>query len=120
MHVRITGVENQARRAGTQLPQTRKIRQDMAALGVSRRQLEYWVEMGWVRPAEARISGHPRSFSDAERKVLALLVRLTAAGLPARVAAPVARGAVAAAEADPGEDAEVELAPGLYLTVCGI
>ena len=56
----------------------------MAALGVSRRQLEYWVEMGWVRPAEAKISGHPRSFSDAERKVLGLLVRLTAAGLPAR------------------------------------
>lgn len=52
-----------------------------------------------------------------ELKVLALLVRLTAAGLPARRAAPLARAAVAAAVTVDDDVASIELGPGLCLMV---
>ena len=90
----------------------------MEALGVSRRQLEYWVEMGWVSSADPPSQGHPRVFSDTEKRVLALMVRLTAAGLPARKAAPLARQAVTAAEEyDAGSPPVVALGPGLLLEI---
>ena len=106
-----------ARRAGSRLPQTRKNRRDMEALGVSRRQLEYWVEMGWVSSADPPSQGHPRIFSDTEKRVLALMVRLTAAGLPARKAAALARQAVTAVEEWDGSPPVVALGPGLLLEV---
>ena len=103
------------RRAGSQLPQTKKNRKDMEALGVSRRQLEYWVEMGWVSSADPPSQGHPRVFTDTEKRVLALMVRLTAAGLPARRASRLARQAVTVLA--PAGVAQVMLGPGLTLTV---
>lgn len=106
------------RRAGSQLPQTKKNRKDMEALGVSRRQLEYWVEMGWVSSADPPSQGHPRVFTDTEKRVLALMVRLTAAGLPARRASRLARQAVTAGqEYDLGAPPVLMLGDGLLLEV---
>lgn len=77
-----------------------------------------------MRPSGPRASGRPRAFTLTEQRVTALLVRLTAAGLPARVAAPLARAAVAEAQAarapgilDSPEEVAVELGPGLCLMV---
>ena len=90
----------------------------MEALGVSRRQLEYWVEMGWVTSADPPSQGHPRTFTEAEKRVLALMVRLTAAGLPARKASRLARQAATAAEEyDAGSPPVVALGPGLLLEI---
>lgn len=64
--------------------------------GATRRQLEYWVEKGWVRPdAHAAERGRPRIFSGREMTVLSAMVRLVAAGFPAAKAAVIARKAVA-------------------------
>lgn len=103
-------------RAGP-LPVTRRTRAGAAALGVTRRQLEYWVEMGWIRSADPPSRGHPRTFTATEKKVLALMARLTAAGIPARVAAGPAREAVAEAAVRGTGTASVALASGLVLTV---
>ena len=106
-------------RAGP-LPATKKTAAAVAGLGVTRRQLDYWVEMGWIVSADPPSAGHPRTFTAAEKKVLALMVRLTAAGLPARQAAPLARAAVSRAEEAGASRVAVGLGPGLVLTVTGI
>lgn len=106
-------------RAGV-LPQTRQTAAAVAALGVTRRQLDYWLEMGWIRSADPPSAGHPRSFTATEKRVLSLMARLTAAGLPARKAAPLARGAVEKAEEAGATRVAVGLASGLVLTVIGI
>ena len=106
-------------RAGA-LPVTRRTAAEVAGLGVTRRQLDYWLEMGWVFSCDPPARGHPRTFTPAEKRVLALMVRLTAAGLPARAAAPLARAAVARARDEGASRAAVGLAPGLVLTVSGI
>jgi DNA-binding transcriptional MerR regulator len=91
------------RRPGSHLPATEKTRAALAALGLTVRQLEYWIDRGWIvadgRPAQ----GRPREFSASERRVLAVMARLTRAGFPAATAARVARKAVSAA----GQDSQV-------------
>jgi DNA-binding transcriptional MerR regulator len=111
---------NTPRRAGTQLTAAKKTRKDMEALGVSRRQLEYWVEMGWVSSADPPSQGHPRTFSGTEKRVLALMARLTAAGLPARRAAPAARQAVEQASQFHRTEALIELVHGVSLRLADI
>ena len=113
-------------RAGS-LPVTRQTAAEVAGLGVTRRQLDYWVEMGWIRSADPPSAGHPRSFTAAEKRVLSLMVRLRATGLPARVAGPLARAALEKAEESGGgpdgtglRRVAIGLAPGMVLTVTGI
>jgi len=66
------------------------------------RQLEYWIERGWIIPADPAVQGHPRSFGAAELKVLKTMARLVRAGIPPRPAAQIARRAVTVACAADG------------------
>lgn len=86
----MTGAREAARRA----------REELAALvpWLTSRQLEYWIERGWIIPDGRSVQGHPREFSAAEKKVLRTMARLVRAGFPAAVAAQVARRAVTVAE----------------------
>lgn len=91
------------RREGSRLPQTVRTSAEVAEVvpELTRRQLEYWVEMGWVRSAEPPSRGHPRTFSDTEKRILGTMYRLVEAGFPARNAAWIAREAVKLAERHP-------------------
>lgn len=83
---------------------------------LTRRQLEYWTEQGWVVPDEPG-KGRPRTFSAAERMVLVLMYRLTVAGFPARTAAHVARAAVTQAGQLRAATVRVDLVPGVTVEV---
>jgi hypothetical protein len=88
-----------------------------AAPELTRRQLEYWVEMGWVVPDGEQARGHPREFSETELKVLATMYRLAAAGFPARNAAWIARKAVTSAGKLGSATVLVDLVPGVRVEV---
>ncbi len=85
------------RRAGSHLEQAARTRAELAVLGVTQRQLEYWVAKGWIVPSGTQVQGHPREFSEPEKRVLAAMARLVTAGFPGALAAQVARRAVTAA-----------------------
>jgi hypothetical protein len=104
------------RRKGSRLPAAEKTRAAVAAAGITGRQLEYWVEKGWIAPDGPAVQGHPRSFSGAECAVMRTMARLTRAGFPAPAAAQIARRAVAAAR---GGEAAVPLAGGDLVIVIG-
>ena len=80
----------------TSREQAARTRAQVAALvpWLTPRQLEYWVEKGWIIASGPPAQGHPRSFSAPEYKVLRTMARLVRAGFPAPVAAQAARRAV--------------------------
>lgn len=85
---------------------------------VTPRQVEYWIERGWIIPADPPSQGHPRVFSATEKRVLAVLARLVRAGLPAALAARVAREAVAQAQRYPRDRVRgVRLDEGIWLSL---
>jgi hypothetical protein len=86
--------------------QAQRTRAEIAALGLTPRQLEYWTEKGWIVADGQSVQGHPRQFSAPEYRVLAAMARLTKAGFPAAMAARVARTAVSVA----GTDSQVVIA----------
>lgn len=104
------------RRKGSHLEQAEKTRAEVAALGLTLRQVEYWTEKGWIIPDGNPAQGRPRVFSAPEMKVLRTMARLAHAGFPARVAAQVARRAVTVSWPD-GDEVAVELAGGGLLLV---
>jgi hypothetical protein len=134
LHVRISGMADErapragGRKRGSRLPRAVRTEAAVAAAApeLTRRQLEYWVEMGWVVPDELPrylrdARGHPRSFSERELKILGVMYRLTVAGFPARNAAWIAREAVMQAERrEPGALAsseQVRLVPGIRVVI---
>ncbi|MGH3630587.1 MAG: MerR family transcriptional regulator [Sciscionella sp.] len=65
---------------------------DVRALGLSIRQVEYWIEQGWLRPdVAAPGSGRRRTFPPFEVHVAALMLTLTQAGLSPDAAQRAAR-----------------------------
>lgn len=88
---------------------------------VTPRQLEYWVERGWIISAGPPSQGRPRVFSATEKRVLAVLARLVRAGFGAQQAAGLARTAVTISEQAgdrPGDTVYVPLGEdGLLLVV---
>jgi len=60
-------------------------------LGITRRQLSYWIEKGWLRPAGGGGQGNPFTLPPDEITVARAMVRLTGAGLSPEVACRVAR-----------------------------
>lgn len=61
-------------------------------LGATYRQVNYWVMRGYLRPEhETPGPGEPRRWPAVEREVARRMARLTAAGLPAELAAVFAR-----------------------------
>lgn len=114
-----------SRRTGSRLPVAERTAAEIRELApwVKPRQVEYWVDKGYIVPEGPPVQGHPRVFSDREKRVLRLLARLTRARIPARMAADAARTAVVIAEeADlaPGAGAvRVPLGDGIYLTIPG-
>lgn len=107
------------RRPGSHLPGTVRTSAAVAAAApeLTRRQLEYWVEMGWVVSQTEPARGRPRTFSDSELKVLGLMYKLCVAGFPARNAAWIARKAVERHERLPGAMTRVELVPGVVIEI---
>jgi DNA-binding transcriptional MerR regulator len=87
---------------------------------LTRRQLEYWVEKGFVVPAGPPSRGHPRVFSGAELRVLAVMGRLAAAGLPAELAARAARAAAELAAEAGADRAAVRLGDGIFLEISDV
>ena len=106
------------RRPGSRLPATVRTGAQVAAAApeLTRRQLEYWVEMGWVFPDGTQARGHPREFSPRELRILGLMYSLTVAGFPARSAAWIARQALSRPAPD-GGPARVELVPGIAVVI---
>jgi len=79
-------------------------------LGITYRQLNYWVMQGHLHPEhDTRSSGIPRRWPAGELEIARRMARLTAAGLT------VERAAVFARDSWP----EGEIAPGLTLEVSG-
>lgn len=75
----------------------------MIRAGISYRQLDYWVNKGWVEPryrhrngdpADRGKSGYVRDFTDHEAQVIVHMGRLTAAGVRPDAAAKAARSMV--------------------------
>jgi hypothetical protein len=82
---------------------------------LTRRQLEYWVEKRFIFPAGEPARGHPRTFTDTEKRVLKTMARLVKAGLPAGLAAEAARAAVLMA--GDGAVPRVKLGDGIVIEV---
>lgn len=73
--------------------------------GISYRQLDHWVDRGYLRPAnQVTGTGNFRRFTADEMRVAVTMARLVAAGLTVAAAHRVARG-------------ETELAPGVRVLV---
>lgn len=67
----------------------------MAWARITRRQLDNWVEKGYILPLvvpSERMGGKFYDWSQAETKVILHMGNLTAAGIPPAIAAKVARG----------------------------
>ena len=64
------------------------------ALGISYRQLDFWVRQGYLKPTHGGGSGVPREWPEEEVRVAEAMARLVAAGFRPAVAAKVARGEV--------------------------
>lgn len=74
------------------------------------RQLDYWTSQGYLRPDVASPgSGYVRQWPAAERRIAATMARLTAAGIPPKVAHDVARAG-----------GRLEIAPGVVVEVNGV
>lgn len=72
--------------------------------GISYRQLDHWVRLGYLHPTHGIRAGVPRHWSAEELAVAQTMARLVSAGLPPAVAHRVARG-------------EAEIAPGIKVLV---
>ena len=83
--------------------------EDLAvSLGITYRQLDYWVWQGYLRPADPTPgTGVPREWPEAELEIARRMGRLTTAGLTPAAAAVIARDTWPAGE----------LAPGITITV---
>lgn len=67
----------------------------MAWAKITRRQLDHWVDKGFIKPLvipAERMGGKLYDWSIAEAKVVQRMGNLTAAGIPPAIAATVARG----------------------------
>lgn len=61
--------------------------------GATYRQLDHWCRRGYLHPdGEGLGQGRPRTWPPEEVRVVAVMVRLVAAGISPTVAAEVARG----------------------------
>lgn len=82
---------------------------DLASLGISYRQLDYWTRRGLIRCDDERTpgSGVRRTWEPAELRVAERIGRLARAGVALDLAAHIAR--------HPGESAEP--VPGVYISV---
>jgi hypothetical protein len=69
-----------------------------ADLDATGRQVGYWIDQGWLRPASRGV-GNSYRWTDAEWRVAVVMARLAKAGLSPQAAHRVARGA---AEIAPG------------------
>ena len=73
------------------------------------RQLDYWTRVGYLHPDNPTPGcGTVRYWPASERRIAATMVRLTAAGIPPRVAHDVARAG-----------GRLEIAPGVIVAVSG-
>lgn len=68
----------------------------MLALGVTYRQLDYWVRKGYLTPAVVDGSGpgNPRHWTGREHRIVELMLRLMRSGVEVSYAARMARDAV--------------------------
>jgi hypothetical protein len=82
-------------------------------VGVTYRQFDYWCRTGYVH-CDATGSGTARTIEDGEQAILNLMGRLVRAGIPAILAAKVAREAQGH-----GPDATVRIGDGLHIIVIG-
>jgi MerR HTH family regulatory protein len=89
----------------------------MTPQGPTARQLDYWVQQGWLHP-ETRSgrqgSGHWWRWTEDECRVAEMMSRLVKVGLAPPVAAKVAR---AATKWEPGGVAVVNIAKGVSVMV---
>jgi hypothetical protein len=84
----------------------------LAEVGVTYRQLNYWVNRGWLRPVQAaRSSGVPRRWPLLELEIAKRIERLAAAGVAVDRAAVFARESWPAGEIAPGIRIEISDAP---------
>ncbi len=74
-------------------------------LGITYRQLDYWVRLGLLKPLHLGGSGINREWTRAELEVARLMGRLVAAGLKPAVAEQLARSR------------RSEIAPGVWIEV---
>jgi hypothetical protein len=83
-------------------------------LGITYRQLNYWVMQGYLRPKQdARLSGVPRRWPAAEIEIAKRMARLTDAGVIPERAAVFARQSWPKGEIAPGIVIEVTGEPGI-------
>lgn len=85
-----------------------------AELGITYRQLDHWARCGYLRPdrrwaGKTLGAGSPRVWPAEELEVARRMGRLTAAGLPAKLAASFARDSWPRGE----------IAPGIFIEVTG-
>ena len=81
-------------------------------IGVSYRQVDFWVSKGYLRPENETGSGIPREFSSSEIQVAVVMARLVAAGVRPSEAHLIARG-------DPAAIAKVQAAMAGALRLIG-
>lgn len=94
-----------------------RLADELADLGITYRQLDYWVRQGYLKPR----GGHPgtgfsRAFSDEERRIAVAMARCVRAGFTPVAAARVARAACRAA-GDLAGTVQVKLPQDLLLEV---
>jgi hypothetical protein len=65
---------------------------DLAALGVTYRQLDYWTRRGYLNPGGNPGYGHPRTWPPGELAVAERMARAVRAGLTPYAAHRAARG----------------------------
>jgi len=81
------------------------VKGDVEIVGVTYRQLDWWVSKGYLRPLNPSPGqGVAREFPEDEIQVARTMGRLVAAGIPPHIAVKVARG-------------NAEIAPGVRVVV---
>jgi hypothetical protein len=96
----------------TELPEWLTSADIIYEAGITYRRLDLWERAGYLRPArvwrgQRRGSGSPRSWPKDELEVARRMGRLTRAGIPAALAASIARDSWPRAEIAPGIFIEV-------------
>jgi len=96
----------------TELPDLLTTADIMFEAGITYRQCDFWVRAGYLNPGRQwqgakRGSGSPRVWPKDELGVAQLMGRLTRAGIPAALAAAIARSG----------EARYEIAPGIWIEV---
>lgn len=87
------------------MPRDSILERVMTRTGATYRQIDHWCRKGYLLPGTPG-SGFYREWSEKEIQITMLMVKLTAAGIPPKIAEQVARAG-----------GNLEIAPGIWIIV---